>query len=267
MAVQTDTSSANLTANSFARPGYTFNGWNTAINNGGTPYSNEQSYNFASDMTLYAQWTPGVYNVTYDSQGGSSAAGTTYSTGGNFSLATAPTRAGYTFGGWFAASTGGNALTTPYSPAGYGDIVLYAQWTPLPTQTLSWTPTNLSMDSSPGTPNNSASTTGDGTITYSVIDPGNSDCSVNSTTGVITYSRSGICKVRATAAATSTYSSAYVDRIFTLNVPTSNTETGLAITGMKPLIGLITGIGALSAGLFLLARVAIHKTRRRSSAS
>lgn len=266
MAVQTDTTTANLTTNSFTNPGYTFNGWNTASNNTGTPYSDGQSYNFANDMTLYAQWAPIVYPVTYDSQGGSSAAGTTYSTGGNFNLAPTPTRAGYTFNGWFTASSGGSALTSPYSPPGYGPVVLYAQWTPLPAQTLTWTPTNLAMDTSPGTPNNLASTSGDGPITYSVVDPGNSGCSVNANTGVITYYASGTCKVRATAAATANYSSAYVERIFTLSVPANNTNaSSLAITGGKPFIGLIAAMGALSAGLYLLARVQIQKNRRQSS--
>ena len=266
MAVQTDTTSANLTTNSFSRPGYTFDGWNTASNNGGTPYSDGQSYNFANDLTLYAQWAPIAYPVTYDSQGGSSTTGTTYSTGGNFNLASTPTRAGYTFNGWFSASSGGNALTSPYSPQGYGPVTLYAQWTALPAQTLTWAPTNLAMDASPATPNTAASTTGDGSITYSVVDPGNSGCSVNPNTGVITYSSSGTCKVRATAAATSNYSSAFVDRIFTLSVPASNTSvSALAITGMKPIIGLIAALGALSAGLFFIARVQIVKNRRQVS--
>lgn len=40
-----------------------------------------------------------------------------------------PTRAGYTFIGWFAATNVGAALASPYCPAGFGDISVYAQWT------------------------------------------------------------------------------------------------------------------------------------------
>lgn len=57
MPAQTDTSQANLNTVGFTRPGYTFAGWNTQADNGGTAYANLASYSFASDLTLYAQWT------------------------------------------------------------------------------------------------------------------------------------------------------------------------------------------------------------------
>ena len=56
-ASQTSASSAALTANTFTRAGYTFSGWNTQAGGGGTSYSDGQSYNFAGDLELYAQWT------------------------------------------------------------------------------------------------------------------------------------------------------------------------------------------------------------------
>jgi uncharacterized repeat protein (TIGR02543 family) len=58
MTSQAGTSSSALTTNSFSRSGYTFAGWNTAINGGGTTYFDADSYDFNSaDVTLYAQWT------------------------------------------------------------------------------------------------------------------------------------------------------------------------------------------------------------------
>jgi len=54
---QTASAAANLTANGFTRPGYTFTGWNTAANGSGTAYANQANYDFAADVTLYAQWT------------------------------------------------------------------------------------------------------------------------------------------------------------------------------------------------------------------
>lgn len=55
---QAGTSSSPLTSNSFSRTGYTFAGWNTANNGGGTTYNDGDIYDFNSgDVTLYAQWT------------------------------------------------------------------------------------------------------------------------------------------------------------------------------------------------------------------
>ena len=44
--------------------------------------------------------------------------------------------AGYTFNGWFAAPTGGSALTSPYTLA--GSVTLYAQWSANATDTLTF---------------------------------------------------------------------------------------------------------------------------------
>jgi uncharacterized repeat protein (TIGR02543 family) len=54
---QTSGSPVALTANAFTRTGYTFSGWNTQAGGGGTSYSDGQTYNFAGDLELYAQWT------------------------------------------------------------------------------------------------------------------------------------------------------------------------------------------------------------------
>ncbi len=50
---------AALRANTFARPGYTFAGWNTAADGGGTNYANSVSYTMtaARNVTLFAKWT------------------------------------------------------------------------------------------------------------------------------------------------------------------------------------------------------------------
>ena len=132
MAAQTDSTSANLTANSYSNPGHSFTGWHTTISGtGGTSYANQASFNFASDITLYAQWTPNNLVVTHDTQGGSTIANGSTGTGAAISTSPGtPTRDGYTFNGWFAASTGGTAITFPYTHARTTDFTLYAQWTP-----------------------------------------------------------------------------------------------------------------------------------------
>jgi uncharacterized repeat protein (TIGR02543 family) len=46
----------DLSANTFTRTGYTFDGWNTAVSGGGTSFTNGATYSFAASVTLYAQW-------------------------------------------------------------------------------------------------------------------------------------------------------------------------------------------------------------------
>jgi uncharacterized repeat protein (TIGR02543 family) len=69
MVAQASTSAANLSANRYQRSGYTFTGWNTAQNGTGTPYGAGANFDFATDLTLYAQW-----ELTPSSGGGSSGA-------------------------------------------------------------------------------------------------------------------------------------------------------------------------------------------------
>jgi len=54
---ESSTAPTPLTPNGFARTSYTFTNWNTADHGSGLSYINGASYSFASDLTLYAQWT------------------------------------------------------------------------------------------------------------------------------------------------------------------------------------------------------------------
>ena len=67
MVAQSSTTPANLSANGYQRSGYTFTGWNTAADGTGTPYSAGANFDFANDLTLYAQW-----ELSSDSGGGGS---------------------------------------------------------------------------------------------------------------------------------------------------------------------------------------------------
>lgn len=139
MTDQVANSSTALTPNSFTKTGYTFTGWNTQANGSGTAYTNQEVYSFDLDLDLFAQWQLTPYNVTYNSQGGSSVSGQTYTMGSTINLASPPTRTGYTFKGWFTGSTGGSALGSTYSPPGTGNITLYAQWEAAPVAELALT--------------------------------------------------------------------------------------------------------------------------------
>jgi uncharacterized repeat protein (TIGR02543 family) len=72
-----ENTSADLTANAFARAEYTFAGWNTQTDRSGTSYSDGASYTAgagSNSVTLYAIWMAisGLSsNVTFDANGGS----------------------------------------------------------------------------------------------------------------------------------------------------------------------------------------------------
>mgnify|MGYP000912339765 FL=1 len=57
-----------------------------------------------------------LYSVIYDEQGGLPVSNSGYRAGEAIDLPPPTTRTGYTFTGWFTSSTGGTALTSPYSP-------------------------------------------------------------------------------------------------------------------------------------------------------
>ena len=115
-------STANLTANAFTKTGYNFAGWNTASDGSGTAYANQASYGpmGASDVTLYAQWSIGSYNLTFDANGGTGGTGPTPTQYGASISAPTVTRTGYTFNGWVPA-------VPPTMPG--ADSTYVAQWT------------------------------------------------------------------------------------------------------------------------------------------
>lgn len=127
-------------------------------------------------------------------------------------------------------------------------------------QTVSWNPGILTSPVTSGTitPSATPASTGSGAISYSVTNQGNSDCSVNSSTGVITFTQSGICVVRATAAATSTEGSAYTDASFTITPvsqvvtwsPTNTSLTTAQSEAVPSTLATSSGSGVISYSLF-----------------
>ncbi len=60
----------NLTANAFARTGYTFGGWNTQADGQGNDYTNQGEFNNLTvedggTATLYAKWNPTQYTIVF----------------------------------------------------------------------------------------------------------------------------------------------------------------------------------------------------------
>ncbi|MBO4919814.1 MAG: InlB B-repeat-containing protein, partial [Erysipelotrichaceae bacterium] len=126
-------STFTLSKNLFTRKGYEFAGWNTKANGTGTSYEDEEEVmnlkNKAGNITLYAQWTPVTYSITYDSNGADIEADNPLSyniTTPSITLKN-PTRYGYTFNGWF--KEGATVKTSYISKGSTGDIRLQAKWT------------------------------------------------------------------------------------------------------------------------------------------
>ncbi len=118
------------------RTGYTFGGYYTAINGGGTQYytsamASARNWDLLAATTLYAKWTANTYTVTFDANGGDvpipATKSVTYdSTYGTLAITS---RIGYTFTGWFTAASGGTQVTTTTTVSNASNHTLYAQWT------------------------------------------------------------------------------------------------------------------------------------------
>jgi uncharacterized repeat protein (TIGR02543 family) len=149
-----NTSVTTAAVGSLTRNGYTFTGWNSAANGSGTNYiAGTTTFNMpAADMTLYAQWAPASFLLTYNANGGSgapSALGALVDTQVTRS-ATTPTRTGYTFAGWTENSDGTGtvfaASTTFTMPP--NNLTIYAKWTAI-TYTLTYAGNGNSGGSAP----------------------------------------------------------------------------------------------------------------------
>jgi|GEM_PF-2594425 len=208
------------------RAGYTFAGWFAASSGGSAitfPYAHGQTSNF----TLFAQWTANPLTVTYDSQGGSAVSSGSTVTGGSIAASPGtPTRDSHVFKGWFAASSGGSAITFPYAHGRTANFTLFAQWlAPQTGFTITGAPASLAYNSTVtlGTTGGN----GSGAVVFATTSPG--VCSVHSNSGLVTMLAStGTCSIAATKAGDSSYDSTSAS----VNISASKaTQSALAITG------------------------------------
>ncbi len=110
------------------RTGYTFAGWYTAPSDGSKKESSTK-VEITDKQTLYAHWTANTYTVNfvvdrspYDSK--------KVAYDGKYVLPTTnPTKAGYSFKGWFTAESGGTQITGNTQVKITSTQTLYAQWT------------------------------------------------------------------------------------------------------------------------------------------
>ena len=94
--------SLTLSTTKPTRTGYNFAKWNTSSNGSGTNYASGGTYTANAKATLYAQWSPVTYTVSYNANGGTGApANQTKTYNVTLKLSSIkPTRTNYDFVSW-----------------------------------------------------------------------------------------------------------------------------------------------------------------------
>lgn len=118
--------SSTITLKNPSKTGNTFTGW-TGSNGTTAQTSVSISSGSTGNKSYTANWRVNSYTATFNGNGGS--AGTSITKPYGSQLGTLPTssRTGYTFRGWFTATSGGTQIsTTTTMPA--NNVTYYAQW-------------------------------------------------------------------------------------------------------------------------------------------
>lgn len=125
-----------LSANGFTRTGYQFLGWNTTPVKTGlkADYANMAEYTLAQaeNVTLYAHWYLTAYDVKYELNGGTmpkEGCPDFYTVESEDASLSEPTKAGYTFAGWYTTRTFAAGTEITKLPGGHAEnLTLYAKW-------------------------------------------------------------------------------------------------------------------------------------------
>ena len=108
------------------KSGNTFLGWFTE-KDGGTQVSSTTTMG-ASNVTLYAHWNSIEYTVSFNASGEFGGLNKTYTSGQVLGLLPTPTKAGYTFLGWYYQDTSGNEVMATSQTVVTSHMELYARW-------------------------------------------------------------------------------------------------------------------------------------------
>lgn len=111
--------------------GYTFLGW-TSLDLTTPTIDYILPIGSTGNKKYTANWTANTYSITYELNGGTnnSSNPTTYTMESNTITLKDATRNGYNFSGWYKTSIFSNKVTT-IDTGSYGDLTLYAKWTPI----------------------------------------------------------------------------------------------------------------------------------------
>ena len=132
--------SAMPSATAPTRTGYTFAGYYTSPNGGGTQFYDENMVSVSywnittNPSTLYANWTANTYTLNFDVQNGDALSPSTQSVTYDAAYGTlpTPTRYGFAFKGWYTTPNGGSETDTEVLTSDIysidGDQTIYAHW-------------------------------------------------------------------------------------------------------------------------------------------
>lgn len=112
------------------RTGYAFKNWCTDKNGAGGVITSDYkiSWTTSTTSTLYEQWTPINYTISYNLNGGSASNKTSYTIETNtFTLAN-PTKTGYTFAGWTGSNGTTKQTSVSIAKGSTGDKTYTANW-------------------------------------------------------------------------------------------------------------------------------------------
>jgi len=119
--------------------GYNFGGWYTGTGGTGTAFTAGTAV--TADITVYAKWNSYSYIVTFDKQGGTGTSPSSKTVASPtttvVTLPTQPTRAGYTFAGWWTG-VGGSGTEFTATTVVTANMTVYAYWSVNPVYTVTF---------------------------------------------------------------------------------------------------------------------------------
>ncbi len=125
--VEISISSTSVQLPTPTREGFTFDGWflDAELTQ---PFTLASLLTQNASLTLYAKWVSDVtlYTITYEVNGGTTVSAESHAAGVTITAPTAPTKEGYTFGGWYTDALLTTAYTFTTMPA--SNLTLYAKW-------------------------------------------------------------------------------------------------------------------------------------------
>lgn len=110
------------------KTGYNFSNWQLVS---GDSVVNGDNITFGTtDTTLNAIYTAKVYTITYNLDGGTlSSSSKTISYNSTYGNLPTPTKAGFTFSGWYTSASGGTKISSSTAYTLTSNQTLYARWT------------------------------------------------------------------------------------------------------------------------------------------
>ncbi|OQB69442.1 MAG: Internalin-A precursor [Spirochaetes bacterium ADurb.Bin133] len=127
--------SENITLTNPTKAGYSFVGWSGSGLTGNNNTTVTITKGSTGNREYTANWTVNIYTVTFDKQGGSGGTNSVTATyDAAMPIATKPTRTGYTFGGYWDATSDGTQYYTASMASSRSwnkaeNTTLYARWT------------------------------------------------------------------------------------------------------------------------------------------